>query len=107
MRGGFQIVARIPYPVTIPKYFAVASEVATMDFLRSSGLPIPKVYWYSPTSDNAAEAEYIFLDLVKGADLSKNWFDLKEEDITLILSQLVELESKMMSMTFPAGGSLY
>ena len=32
MRNGFQMVARIPYTVTAPKYFAVASEVATMAF---------------------------------------------------------------------------
>ncbi|KAF8637446.1 hypothetical protein AX17_002811 [Amanita inopinata Kibby_2008] len=38
MRDGFQIVARIPYPATVPKYFSVASEVATMALLRSSGL---------------------------------------------------------------------
>jgi hypothetical protein len=26
MRDGFRMVARIPYPVTVPKYYAVASE---------------------------------------------------------------------------------
>src|SRR6201999_1230535 len=40
LHDGFQMVARIPYPVTIPKYYAVASEVATLEFLRSSGLPV-------------------------------------------------------------------
>ena len=29
----------IPYPVTVPKYYAVASKVATIEYLRSSGLP--------------------------------------------------------------------
>jgi len=107
MRGGFQMVARIPYPVTIPKYFAVASEVATMELLRSSGLPIPKVYGYSPAPDNAAETEYIFMEFVQGTSLSDIWFDLGEGDIISISRQLAELESKMMSITFPAGGSLY
>jgi len=51
MHGGFQMVARIPYPATAPKYFAVASEVATMALLHSSRLPIPEVYGYSPTSN--------------------------------------------------------
>jgi len=55
MRGGFQMVARIPYPATIPNYFAVASEVVTMALLRSSGLPIPQIYGYSPAPNNAAE----------------------------------------------------
>ena len=107
MRCGFRMVARIPYPVTIPKYFAVASEVATMALLRSSGLPIPEVYGYSPTPNNAAGTEYIFMEFVKGTSLSDLWFGLGEGDIISISRQLAELESKMMSISFPAGGSLY
>ena len=107
MRGGFQMVACIPYPVTVPKYYAIASEVATMALLRSSGLPIPKVYGYSPAPDNAAETEYIFMEFVRGTKLSNIWLDLGEGEIISVLRQLAELESKMMSITFPAGGSLY
>lgn len=107
MRDNFQLVARIPYPATVPKFYTVASEVATMDFLRSSGLPIPKVYGYSPTSDNVAEAEYIFMDFVDGTKLSDIWFDLEEPQIESVVRQLVQLEAKMMSVSFPAGGSLY
>lgn len=107
MRDEFQMVARIPYSSTKPKYFAVASEVATMDFLRSSGLPIPEIYGYSPVADNAAETEYMFMEFVQGSQLGDIWSDLEEKDITSISRQVVELESKMMSITFPAGGSLY
>ena len=107
MRGGFQMVARIPYSATVPKYYAVASEVATMAFLRSSGLPIPKVYGYSPTPDSAAETEYIFMEFAGGTKLSDVWVDLGEQEIISVLRQLAQLESKMMSISFPAGGSLY
>ena len=107
MRDGFQMVARIPYPVTVPKYYAVASEVATMNFLRSSGLPIPEVYGYSPDSDNEAETEYIFMELLRGTNLADIWFELNEEEIISVSRQLAELESKMMAISFPAGGSLY
>ena len=107
MHDGFQMVARIPYPVTVPKYFTVASEVATMAFLRSSGLPVPEVYGYSPVPDNAAETEYIFTEFVKGISLSDIWFELEEKDIISVLRQLTELESKMTLTAFPAGGSLY
>jgi len=107
MRCGFRMVARIPYPATIPKYFAVASEVATMALLRSFGLPIPEVYGYSPTANNAAGTEYILLEFVRGTNLSDIWFDLGEEEIISISRQLAELESKMMSIPFPAGGSIY
>ncbi|KAI0260799.1 kinase-like domain-containing protein [Gloeopeniophorella convolvens] len=103
----FQMVARIPYPATVPKYYAVASEVATMELLRSSGLPVPQVYGYSPASDNAAKTEYIFMEFIRGTKLSDVWLELGESDIVSILRQLAQLESQMMSISFPAGGSLY
>ena len=107
MRHGFQMVARIPYPSTVPRYFAAASEVATIDFLRSSWLPVPEVYGYSPSQNNAAGTEYIFMEFMKGTNLSDIWFDMREGAIISISRQLAELESKMMSIHFPAGGSLY
>ncbi|KIK22004.1 hypothetical protein PISMIDRAFT_11881 [Pisolithus microcarpus 441] len=107
MRDGFRMVARIPYPAATPKYLAVASEAATLAFLRSNGLPTPEVYGYSPTPDNAAGTEYIFMQFIEGTNLTDVWSDLGEGDIISILRQLVELESKMVLMAFPAGGSLY
>ncbi|KAJ6587357.1 protein kinase subdomain-containing protein PKL CAK Fmp29 [Mycena sp. CBHHK59/15] len=107
MHDGFEMVARIPYPVTVPKFYAIASEVATMRFLRSSGLPVPEVYDYSPSSDNAAKTEYVFMEFMRGTNLSDVWMELKEPDIVSVLRQLVQLESRMMSIPFPAGGSLY
>ena len=107
MRDGFEMIARIPYPVTVPKYYAVASEVATMDFLRSSGLPTPQVYGYSPVEDNAAQTEYIFMEFMKGAILSGVWPQLEGPAIASIMRQVVQLESQMMSLSFTAGGSLY
>jgi aminoglycoside phosphotransferase (APT) family kinase protein len=107
MHGGFEMVARVPYPVTVPKFYAVASEVATMRFLRSFGLPVPEVYGYSPSSDNAAKTEYIFMEFVRGTELCDVWLELEEADIALVLRQLVQLESQIMSIPFPAGGSLY
>ncbi|KAF8256640.1 kinase-like domain-containing protein, partial [Lactarius quietus] len=96
MRCGFQMVARIPYPATIPKYFAVASEVATMALLRSFGLPVPEVYGYSPMPNNAVGTEYILLKFVQGTNLSDIWFDLGEGEIISISRQLAKLKSKMM-----------
>ena len=78
-----------------------------MDYLRTSGLPTPKVYGYSPESDNAAGTEYIFMEFIRGTDLSNVWDSLDDQGVSSIMRQLNELESKMMSLTFPAGGSLY
>lgn len=44
MDDGFEVVAKIPYPLTIPKVLATESEVATLDFLHSKGIPVPRVY---------------------------------------------------------------
>ena len=107
MHDGFEMVARIPYPVTVPKFYAIASEVATMRFLRSSGLPVPEVYDYCPSSDNSAKTEYIFMEYIRGMKLSDVWEAPKVPDIISAVRQLVELESRMMSLSFPAGGSLY
>lgn len=107
LRDNFQMVARIPYPVTVPKFYAVASEVATVELLRSSGLPVPKIYGYSPDSDNAAGTEYIFMEFVRGSMLSDVWPSLSDQEVISVIHQLTQLESVMMSLTFPAGGSLY
>jgi len=81
MRDGFQMVVHILYPATIPKYFAVASEVATMALLHSSRLPIPQVYRYSPMLSNVAETKYIFMEFLQGIKLSDIWFELGEGEI--------------------------
>ncbi|KAI6122216.1 protein kinase subdomain-containing protein PKL/CAK/Fmp29 [Pisolithus croceorrhizus] len=96
MHDGFQMVARIPYPVTVPKSFAIASEVATMTFLRSRGLPIPEVFDYSPKLDNTAGTEYIFMAYVNGDSLDNIWHDLTEEQIDSFFRQFAEIEAKMI-----------
>jgi hypothetical protein len=107
MCDGFQFVGRIPYPVTEPKRLVVASEVATMDFLRSHDIPVPKIYSYSATSENAAGTEYLFMELVRGTNLGDIWFDLSEKARITVVTNLVELESRLFSLAFPASGSLY
>lgn len=101
------MVARIPYLMAVPRYHTVASEVATLAFLRSSGLPIPGVFGYSPVSENEAETEYIFTEYIPGPRLGDVWRHLNEKEIISVLRQIVQLESMMMSIDFPVGGSLY
>ncbi|KAI4947827.1 hypothetical protein J4E86_008343 [Alternaria arbusti] len=107
MRDGFQFIGRIPYPVTEPKHLVIASEVATMDFLRLHGIPVPKVYSYSATPENAAGTEYIFMEFIRGINLGDIWFDLPEKARITVVSKLVELESKLFALEFQASGSLY
>ncbi|KAF5389794.1 hypothetical protein D9757_003664 [Collybiopsis confluens] len=91
-------------PRHCPKFYAIASEVATCS---SSGLPVLEVYGYSPSSDNTAKTEYIFMEISRGSILSEVWPELEEPNLASVLRELVQLESRMMSIAFPAGGSLY
>ncbi|KAF8884331.1 kinase-like domain-containing protein [Infundibulicybe gibba] len=107
LEDGFQLVARIPYPLLTPRAYSYASEVATMDFLRSKGVPIPQIYDYSFTSENEAGTEYILMQYAEGTDLSDIWFELKEDKIISLMDQLAKIESIVMSISFPVGGSIY
>jgi hypothetical protein len=107
MRDGFQMVARVPYPTTLPKHLLVAGEVATMDYLRSHGIPTPEIYGYSTVSRNPAGTEYVFMEFNRGINLGGIWFELSETVRISVVRRLVELESRLLSLTFPASGSLY
>jgi hypothetical protein len=66
-----------------------------MALLRSSGLPIPKVYGYSPTLDNVAETEYIFMEFVKGIKLSDVWLDLTGNHFSLASTYSTRVEDNV------------
>lgn len=93
--------------MTVPKYYAITSQVATIEYLHSSGLPAPKIYGYSPDSDNAAGTAYILMEFVQGSKLSEVWRSLSDQEVISVVRQIAQLESRMMSLSFPAGGSLY
>ncbi|EER45818.1 phosphotransferase enzyme family protein [Histoplasma capsulatum var. duboisii H88] len=64
LEDGFKTVVKIPYNFLVPKKYATASEVATLAFLRQKGIPVPDVYGWSSTPDNAVGAEYIVMEFV-------------------------------------------
>ncbi|KAJ6102628.1 hypothetical protein N7486_005055, partial [Penicillium sp. IBT 16267x] len=107
MRNGIRVVARIPYPTTEPKSLVIASEVATMDFLRSHGIPVPKIFGYSTTESNSAGTEYIFMEFVRGTNLGDIWFTLTEKQRAKLMTSLVQLESQIFALSFPAFGSIF
>ncbi|KAL3474616.1 kinase-like domain-containing protein [Aspergillus californicus] len=104
---GYSVIARIPFRATVPKQYAVASEAATLGFLRSSGIPVPKVLTYSPDPTNPVGAEYIILEKMDGTPLSAQWFSMDNKARVKIMKQIVQLESRFMALRFPASGSLY
>ncbi|KAE8318371.1 kinase-like domain-containing protein [Aspergillus transmontanensis] len=107
MNDGTKLIARIPYPLIEPKYLVVASEVATLDYLRLHDLPVPKVFGYSATSENAAGTEYIFMEYMRGRSLGDLWYGLSEDGCSTIIRNIVNLEARLFKLQFPASGSLY
>ncbi|PSN60403.1 hypothetical protein BS50DRAFT_604702 [Corynespora cassiicola Philippines] len=65
MNDGSSIIARLPYHSTVPRRLAVASEVATMDFVRSHSIPAPRILGYS-IHENPVGSEYILMEKIQG-----------------------------------------
>ncbi|KAL4981480.1 kinase-like domain-containing protein [Aspergillus falconensis] len=104
---GKQIIARIPYPSTGPEHYAVASEVTTLNYLRLHGITTPKVYGWCSTRGNPVGAEYIIMEKLDGTPLGDVWFTMTPKDQHRIMKQIVEWEIRLMSLEFPASGSIY
>ena len=75
-KDGLEILARLPFRMEAPLHHSVASEAATLMFLRAQGLPVPKVHGYSPLSDNPVKTEYILVEKLEGQSLGDEWYSL-------------------------------
>ena len=107
MNDGFEVIARLPYPLTQPKRLIVASEVATINLVRSHGVPAPKIYGYSSDPTNPVGAEYISMEYVRGRLLGDIWFTLSDRERVKVLSEIVDLEAKLFAIDFSAYGSIF
>ncbi|RDH31196.1 hypothetical protein BDQ94DRAFT_180568 [Aspergillus welwitschiae] len=65
------------------------------------------VYAWCSTKANPVGAEYIVMEKLDGTPLGNRWFSLAPKDQYKIMTQIVELETRLMSLKFPASGSLY
>jgi hypothetical protein len=106
MTDGTSVLARMPYPSTLPRRLAVASEVATMDFVRAHGVPTPRILGYA-INENPVGSEYILMEKLPGRPIGDAWFDLSEPQRLQILHDIVKLESKLFNIPLPASGSIY
>ncbi|KAK4503068.1 hypothetical protein PRZ48_006495 [Zasmidium cellare] len=78
-----------------------------MEFLRSKGIPLPKIYGYSASTNNPAWVEYIFMEQSSGRLLSEVWDDMEHQDRHKILAKIIEMENRLFGIRLPASGSLY
>jgi aminoglycoside phosphotransferase (APT) family kinase protein len=103
-----EVIARIPTPIAGPPYYITASEVATMNFLRSVlKIPVPEVLAYLTSSDNPVRVAYILMERVKGESLTSRWLSLTTDEIKDIMTQIADIERKIFDFHFPAYRCLY
>ncbi|PGG99343.1 hypothetical protein AJ80_09381 [Polytolypa hystricis UAMH7299] len=103
-----RVLARLPYPCILPKRLTVASEVATLDFLRTQGIPGPRVLEYSTDAEtNSVGAEYIIMEKAEGEPIGESWYTLSEKQRLKVLMGLVKIEEKLFAIDLKASGSIY
>lgn len=107
MENSYEAIAKIPYHIAVPKYYATASEAATLEFLRLKGVPVPKVYGYSASVDNPAGVEYLIMEKAKGARIEEKWLSMTKKERCKLASSYVEIEKKLFDIPFSAIGSIY
>ncbi|KAJ9322920.1 hypothetical protein DTO027B5_2962 [Paecilomyces variotii] len=109
MDNGFEVVAKLPNPNAGPAHFTVASEVATREVLRDIfNVPVPQILaWSSDTALNPVKAEYIIEEKAPGVRLGSVWNQWPRELKLQLITQVVELENKLTSVTFDRHGCIY
>ncbi|KAL8696167.1 MAG: hypothetical protein Q9224_002934 [Gallowayella concinna] len=102
-----EVIAKVPH--TGLSGGTIASEVATMDYVRNVlDLPVPKVHaWSSKSTANTVGTEFIVMDKAPGVELRHVWQGLNHNQKYDIVKAVVEQETKLTTSTFDAIGSLY
>lgn len=103
----FRAIVNISYCISVPKTYATASEVATLTYLRSKGLPVPEVYGWSSTMENPVGVEYIVMEHVSGVGADTKWFHNTKHQKHALVTGIVDIEKKLFSIPFGAIGRLY
>ncbi|KAM5469972.1 hypothetical protein MferCBS49748_002734 [Microsporum ferrugineum] len=107
-KNGEEVIARLPYPCTLPSTYGIASEVATIDYLRLQGIPIPKVLaWNNSVTNNPLGIEYIIMEKANGKELEATWYTMGIDERKSVMERIVAIESLLFKIKLPAYGSLY
>ncbi|KAF2156988.1 serine/threonine protein kinase [Myriangium duriaei CBS 260.36] len=101
------VIIRIPYPRTLPHGFGVASEVATLEYLRKKGIPVPRVLKWSASHNNPVKAEYMILSKAAGMPLELTWDTMNMGERLKMVQNVVDFERQLFQLELPAYGSIY
>ena len=70
------------------------------------GIPAPRIYGWSSSTDNPVGAEYILMQRSGGMELGKIWHDVPWEERLEIIRTLVGYEKAFVSANLPMYGEL-
>ena len=104
-----RVIVKIPDPL-VPARYVLASEVATIEYLRTElDIPIPKVIAWSMTDNNPVGCEYIIMEEASGVDLNQKWPILEIDKKFAVIDHLVSLQRRILQHTAKINGygSLY
>ncbi|KAL4779756.1 kinase-like domain-containing protein [Aspergillus varians] len=107
MSDGFEAIMKMLYHHDGPKYYATASEAATLQYLHSKGIPVPKLYGYSASASNEVGVEYIIMEKAPGTGLQSLWVDMSKRQRHKLASSFVEIEKKLFDLSLGCIGSIY
>lgn len=105
--GTDPVIARVPYPCSLPRSFGLASEVATLQYLYSKGLPVPRILDWNCTSNNDVGCEYMLMSKAPGMELDATWRTMTAKERLHMVEKIVGVEKKLFQLEFPAYGSIY
>ncbi|KAF2228287.1 phosphotransferase enzyme family protein [Elsinoe ampelina] len=108
MNDAKQVIVKIPNPNAGPPQLTTASEVATMQFMRTKlKTPVPRVLSWSAKKTNPVGAEYIIMENAKGTELEFVWHTLNIKQRLAVVKQLASYQSVWASVRVSGYGSLY
>ncbi|RAK81773.1 uncharacterized protein BO72DRAFT_482937 [Aspergillus fijiensis CBS 313.89] len=109
MDNGAEVVAKLPNPNAGPAQYTTASEVATRQLLRDYfNIPTPRILaWSSDAASTPVEAKYIIEEKAAGVRLGSVWSQWPRRTKLKLIEQVVDLENKLTTTTFPKHGCIY
>ncbi|QIX02457.1 hypothetical protein AMS68_007974 [Peltaster fructicola] len=108
MDDGKEVIARLPNPNAGIAHYTTASEVATMEFMRTLSIPVPKVYtWCSQADQTAVAAEYIIMEKAPGVLLDTLWPKMDLEARFAVVESLLKFCSAWADFKHEGYGSIY
>jgi hypothetical protein len=110
--NSLRVIARMPCPLAGPSYMVTVSEVATLQFAKEVlKLPVPQVITWSGVKQgqvNPVGADFIIMEEVPGVCLGERWSTFESpDDVTPIMTRILDMETKFESLRFSRIGSLY